>query len=101
MIFPNAKKKLYSKLYLHSIHSLQYFVSERRFVERIPPSRIFMRDSGKKNQTKAILRSKGKDKRQIASLLTPTCTYGQAGIPAYPSTINGVYFILLPLSPKA
>jgi hypothetical protein len=45
-------------------------------------------------KTKAICRNKGKNKRQIASLLTPTCPEGQAGKPAYPFTHDGVYFIL-------
>jgi hypothetical protein len=32
------KKKLYSKLHLHSIHSLQNLVSQRRYLERQKPS---------------------------------------------------------------
>jgi hypothetical protein len=39
-VIPNAKK-IYT---VHSIHSLQNLVSERRFVKRNPPSSIFMRD---------------------------------------------------------
>jgi hypothetical protein len=39
MDIPNArKKKLYSKLHLHSIHSLQNLVSQRRYLERQKPS---------------------------------------------------------------
>jgi hypothetical protein len=35
MDIPNArKKKLYSKLHLHSIHNLQNLVSQRRYLER-------------------------------------------------------------------
>jgi hypothetical protein len=36
---PNARKKnLYSKLHLHSIHSLQNLVSQRRYLERQKPT---------------------------------------------------------------
>jgi hypothetical protein len=39
MDIPNArKKKLYSKLHLHSIHSLQNLVSQRRYLERQKPT---------------------------------------------------------------
>jgi hypothetical protein len=39
MDIPNArKKKLYSKLHLHSIHSLQGLVSQRRYLERQKPT---------------------------------------------------------------
>jgi hypothetical protein len=38
MDIPNArKKKLYSKLHLHSIHSLQNVVSQQRYLERQKP----------------------------------------------------------------
>jgi hypothetical protein len=36
---PNArKKKLYSKLHLHSIHSLKNLVSQRRYLEILKPT---------------------------------------------------------------
>jgi hypothetical protein len=36
---PNARRKtLYSKLHLHSIHSLQNVVSQRRYLERQKPT---------------------------------------------------------------
>jgi hypothetical protein len=39
MDIPNTrKKKLYSKLHLHSIHSLQNLVSQRRYLERQKPT---------------------------------------------------------------
>jgi hypothetical protein len=39
MDIPNARKqKLYSKLHLHSIHSLQNLVSQRRYLERQKPT---------------------------------------------------------------
>jgi hypothetical protein len=39
MDIPNArKKKLYSKLHLHSIHSLKILVSQRRYLERQKPT---------------------------------------------------------------
>jgi hypothetical protein len=39
MEIPNArKKKLYSKLHLHSIHSLQNLVSQRRYLESQKPT---------------------------------------------------------------
>jgi hypothetical protein len=39
MDIPNArKKKLYSKLHLHSIYSLQNLVSQRRYLERQSPT---------------------------------------------------------------
>jgi hypothetical protein len=39
MDIPKAKrKKLYSKLHLHSIHSLQSLVSQRRYLERQKPT---------------------------------------------------------------
>jgi hypothetical protein len=39
MDIPNArKKKLYSKLHLHSIHSLQSLVSQLRYLERQKPT---------------------------------------------------------------
>jgi hypothetical protein len=39
MDIPSArKKKLYSKLHLHSIHSLQNLVSQRRYLERQKPT---------------------------------------------------------------
>jgi hypothetical protein len=41
MDIPNTrKKKLYSKLYLHSIHSLQNLVSQRRYLERQKPIQV-------------------------------------------------------------
>jgi hypothetical protein len=50
------KKKLCSKLHLHSIHSLQNLRSQRPYLER----------------QKANIIIKGKDKRLIASFPTPT-----------------------------
>jgi hypothetical protein len=39
MDIPNAReKKLYSKLHLHGIHSLQNLVSQRRYLERQKPT---------------------------------------------------------------
>jgi hypothetical protein len=39
MDIPNArKKKLYSKLHIHSIHSLQNLVSQPRYLERLKPT---------------------------------------------------------------
>jgi len=39
MDIPNARKrKLYSKLHLHSIHTLQNLVSQRRYLERQKPT---------------------------------------------------------------
>jgi hypothetical protein len=39
MDIPHARrKKLYSKLHLHSIHTIQNLVSQRRFLERQPPT---------------------------------------------------------------
>jgi len=71
MDIPNARKrKLYS--HLHSIHTLQNCV----------PTAIL-------GKTQANLRSKGKNKRQIASLSHPTLSIG---LPACPFTPNGVYF---------
>jgi hypothetical protein len=46
-------------------------------------------------KTKANLRSKGE--RQIASLPTPTCPYGQAVKPASPFTPNSVYLYFISL----
>jgi hypothetical protein len=45
-------------------------------------------------KTKAKLRGKGQDMRQITSLATPICSSGQADKPAYPITPNGAYFHL-------
>jgi hypothetical protein len=39
MDIPNARKrKLHSKLHLHSIHSIQNLVSQRRYLERPKPT---------------------------------------------------------------
>jgi len=47
------------------------------------------------NKAKAILRSKGKDKRQAASLPAPSSPEGQAGKPAHPFMSNSIYFHIL------
>jgi hypothetical protein len=76
---PNArKKKLYSKLHLHSIHSLQNLVSQLT----IP------------GKTKANCRSKGKNKRQIASLPTQPVHRGRPVNRPTPSRLPAFIFIL-------
>jgi hypothetical protein len=58
MDIPNARmKKLYIKLHLHSIHSLQNLVPPRRYLEKQKPT----------------AEARGRVSRQIASLPTPTC----------------------------
>jgi hypothetical protein len=48
MDIPNARKKeLYSKLHLHSIHSLQNLVSQRRYLERQKPTAARRRIKGR------------------------------------------------------
>jgi hypothetical protein len=57
MNIPNARKnKLYSKLHLHSIYSLQNLVAQRRYLERQKPT----------------AEARGR-KRKIAYLPTPVC----------------------------
>jgi hypothetical protein len=85
MDISNARsRKLYGKLHLHSIHSLQNLVS---------PTAI-------PGKTKANIRIKGKDKRQIASLPTPTCPWGRPVNRPTPSR-QGVYNYFLSLYNKA